>query len=477
MAMDNVLKECDQVFRLKQFDLAFLTIRAGIVGHGDTREMLAKRYLLMLEASIKLLVNKSEPKKDAPPRIHLVAELLAQLPADKVRRLMELGGSNDATQPGENCVLIKDRSVMVVGLHPVETQALLSCAENRVLVIASVEDAVLRGLSQGESTSDSQPELKNSWNQWALNLCDRNPAIQVQLRCKCLLQRVVLLLQQQQHLRAMDTASEVLKSVPGSKHALALLATAEHKAGKKKRAAATLSELCGAFQRLDENQMGEELGYCFAPSEAFYRWTEVPPDHANSCSHPRFSVLCARHPLELTIALLVEMHRTKEAVKLLGGLLARVASAAQQHLFYAIARLFSKHGLNKDILAVKLSGVCQDPPDRRTWEFLKSMADVRVHLPSRASAHLDLRSPVVCVHVALAQCTPVAVEQVLQKHMAKASSGHFIHVPQITEVMCKLPCTAQGGAASKALAFLRTCAEQVRVQHANSPESRKPEPH
>lgn len=50
---------------------------------------------------------------------------------------------------------------------------------------------------------------------------------------------------------------------------------------------------------------------------------------------PRFRAfrLCAyvrRHPLELTIALLVEMHRTKDALKLLGGLLGRITGPRQQ---------------------------------------------------------------------------------------------------------------------------------------------------
>ena len=136
------------------------------------------------------------------------------------------------------------------------------------------------------------------------------------------------------------------------------------------------------------------------------------------------------------MALLVEMHRTKDALKLLGSLLTRITGPRQQHLFFAIARLHAKHGLNKDALTLKLPQLCSDPPDRRTWELLKSMAE----------------------------CTPLAVEQLLQHYISEAGPGHFIHVPQITEVMCKLPYGAQGCAATKALALLRECAAQVTPQ-------------
>ena len=65
-----------------------------------------------------------------------------------------------------------------------------------------------------------------------------------------------------------------------------------------------------------------------------------------------------RHPLELTVALLVEMHRTKDALKLLACLLSRVHGARQQHLFFGLARLYAKHGLNKDALVSKLPSLC-----------------------------------------------------------------------------------------------------------------------
>ena len=167
-----------------------------------------------------------------------------------------------------------------------------------------------------------------------------------------------------------------------------------------------------------------------------------------------------RHPLELTVALLVEMHRTKDALKLLACLLSRVHGARQQHLFFGLARLYAKHGLNKDALVSKLPSLCSMPPDRRTWELLKSMAEV-LHLRRLALSAPAPISPLPC-RPALSQCTPTAVEQQLQKYIDEAGPGHFTHVPQITEVMCKLPSDAHGSAA-KALQLLKQCAVQVQT--------------
>ena len=94
-----------------------------------------------------------------------------------------------------------------------------------------------------------------------------------------------------------------------------------------------------------------------------------------------------RHPLKLTIALLVEIHRTKDALKLLACLLSRVHdfsnSVEHRTLFFGLARLYAKHGLNKDALVSKLPSLCSMPPDRRTWELLKSMAEVLSIRPFR----------------------------------------------------------------------------------------------
>ena len=97
------------------------------------------------------------------------------------------------------------------------------------------------------------------------------------------------------------------------------------------------------------------------------------------------------------------MHRTKDALKLLSSLLSRVLGPRQQHLFFGLARLYAKHGLNKDALIVKLPSLCNNPPDRRTWELLKSMAVcpclARATVPtltSKVLTHIPLPSFSVC---------------------------------------------------------------------------------
>ena len=127
-----------------------------------------------------------------------------------------------------------------------------------------------------------------SWNKWALQLCEAEDGTP-QLRSKCLLQRTVLLLQQQQHLKALESASEVLAIVPESKHAAALLATAQHKAGNKKGAAVTVTDLLVSFQRADDSTMTEELG-CF-PAQALghpppYTHPALQPPPPTTTSHP-----------------------------------------------------------------------------------------------------------------------------------------------------------------------------------------------
>jgi hypothetical protein len=285
---------------------------------------------------------------------------------------------------GDKCVLMKERGVMVVGLSLQEWRVLLekNTGSDKMQMISGVEEAVMRGLSQSEGTADSQMDLKASWNSWALKLCEAEGG-SPHLRSKCLLQRTVLLLQQQMHHKALESATEVLKLYPDSKHASALLATSQHKAGKKKESAATVSELVVAFQRAeDTNMLSDELGCAPALCNRARRgqpvrsrrWISITPRLART----------GRHPLELTVALLVEMHRTKDALKLLACLLSRVHGARQQHLFFGLARLYAKHGLNKDALVSKLPSLCSMPPDRRTWELLKSMAEVVLPIrPSR----------------------------------------------------------------------------------------------
>ena len=108
--------------------------------------------------------------------------------------------------------------------------------------------------------------------------------------------------QQQQYAKALTTSSMVLALLPENKHAKALLATAQLKAGKKKAAGVTVTELCADFQKAED--------------------PAVQTDEAPAA---------LSHPLELTVSLLVEMHRSKDALKLLSCLLGRVLGPTQQH--------------------------------------------------------------------------------------------------------------------------------------------------
>jgi hypothetical protein len=94
---------------------------------------------------------------------------------------------------GDKCVLMKERGVMVVGVSIKEWQVLLknNTGSAKMQMISGVEEAVMRGLSQSEGTSDSQTDLKASWNSWALKLCEMEGG-SPHLRSKCLLQRTVL---------------------------------------------------------------------------------------------------------------------------------------------------------------------------------------------------------------------------------------------------------------------------------------------
>ena len=188
---------------------------------------------------------------------------------------------------------------MVVGFSHAEWRLLLekqSPGSDKMQMISGLEEAVMRGLSQSEGTPDSQTELKAAWNSWARKLCEVEGGA-VALRSKCLLQQTVLQLQQQQYTKALDSSNEVLALLPENKHAKALLATSQQKAGKKKAAGVTVTELCADFQKAEDPavQTNEELG----------------------------------HPLELTVSLLVEMHGTKDALAA-PCLLARVLGPRQQ---------------------------------------------------------------------------------------------------------------------------------------------------
>ena len=63
---------------------------------------------------------------------------------------------------------------MIVGLFQAEWRLLLErhSESDHIQMISGVEEAIVRGLTQSEGTPDAQSELKVSWNQWALHLCE-----------------------------------------------------------------------------------------------------------------------------------------------------------------------------------------------------------------------------------------------------------------------------------------------------------------
>ena len=172
----------------------------------------------------------------------------------------------EAVSAGDKCVLMKERGVMVVGLSLQEWRVLLekNTGSDKMQMISGVEEAVMRGLSQSEGTADLK--LKARWNAWALALCKMEGGCD-HLRSKCLLQRSVLQLQQQQHQQALESATEVLELYPDSRHASALVATALHKSGKKKEAASAASDLVLAIQKAEvANALSDELGCTPTPT-------------------------------------------------------------------------------------------------------------------------------------------------------------------------------------------------------------------
>ena len=242
----------------------------------------------------------------------------ASLPAELTAKLKEMANGEEAVSTGDKCVLIKERRVMVVGLLISEWRLLLDKQQtgpaDRLQLISGVEEAVVRGLSQVEATPEMPAELKAGWNAWALKvraglaasshtfslsslptplsrkltravrlcavcviaqLCETEMG-SPQLRTKCLLQKTVLLLQQQQHAKALDSAQAVLKLMPDCKHAMALLATAQHKTGKKKPASATLADLNRRFPQV---RRVPTLRRLWPPARAHYRATGRDAPH------------------------------------------------------------------------------------------------------------------------------------------------------------------------------------------------------
>ena len=64
--------------------------------------------------------------------------------------------------------------VLIVGLLQSEWQLLLDSPKKDppLLLISSVEETIVRGLSQSKNAPEDQTEVKMSWNEWALELCE-----------------------------------------------------------------------------------------------------------------------------------------------------------------------------------------------------------------------------------------------------------------------------------------------------------------
>jgi hypothetical protein len=108
---------------------------------------------------------------------------------------------------------------MVAGLSSQEWQLLRekTGGSDRFQMISGVEEAVVRGLSHSGGPPDEQTELKNSWNVWALKLCDgelhlvRLPSM---LQPHCPACRVAHRVSPQRNLVARTSAASACCSVP-----------------------------------------------------------------------------------------------------------------------------------------------------------------------------------------------------------------------------------------------------------------------
>lgn len=154
---------------------------------------------------------------------------------------------------------------------------------------------------------------------WAIRLCTSEEAalsaagdgLHASLKSTCLIRRAALHLSQREFEPALEAAAEALALAPHSKNAGSLLASAQHKAGKKKAASTTLCGLCTLFAA------GEVAGVSFTGTHED-RWDEA---------------------LERTVGLLLDCNRSKDALKLLNALAARVDSLAGSNVFRIVAEL------------------------------------------------------------------------------------------------------------------------------------------
>ena len=118
----------DGAFRRQELATAFAYARAGVHRHGAASEKLCKRWLCMLD----LLAARAQPHKTQPssrwppppPEVLSLRKLLEELPDELKAELKGLAGEG-STRPGRRfkCVLLRERSTIVVGLSEPEWQA------------------------------------------------------------------------------------------------------------------------------------------------------------------------------------------------------------------------------------------------------------------------------------------------------------------------------------------------------------------
>ena len=118
----------DGAFRRQELATAFAYARAGVHRHGAASEKLSKRWLCMLD----LLAARAQPHKTQPsskwppppPEVLSLRKLLEELPDELKAELKGLAGEG-STRPGRRfkCVLLRERSTIVVGLSEPEWQA------------------------------------------------------------------------------------------------------------------------------------------------------------------------------------------------------------------------------------------------------------------------------------------------------------------------------------------------------------------
>ena len=118
----------DGAFRRQELATAFAYARAGVHRHGAASEKLSKRWLCMLD----LLAARAQPHKTQPsskwppppPEVLSLRKLLEELPDGLKAELKGLAGEG-STRPGRRfkCVLLRERSTIVVGLSEPEWQA------------------------------------------------------------------------------------------------------------------------------------------------------------------------------------------------------------------------------------------------------------------------------------------------------------------------------------------------------------------